>query len=135
MDKTIKLLPPKMPDEIYFETPPRVRQDGFHPRQGILVKDLSPDEALEYAELMKQTFLEHYGRLTGNLPTSRQDMDLSFLKGLNERSAAYLCKNLGFQVTVIRRGSEHYFQTTDLNFNRIGFILNDDGIVLDFVLG
>lgn len=49
-----------MPNFISIEMPPRPRQDGYIESPKIDVKDLTRTEAEEYAELMKQTFLEHW---------------------------------------------------------------------------
>lgn len=56
-----KVRKPIMPSEIYLEVPVGKRQDGFNLSSGkILVSDLTEEQANEYAELMKQTFIEHW---------------------------------------------------------------------------
>lgn len=61
MEKKFKLLPPIMPNFISFEVAPGKRQDGFSPEKNkISITDLSYSEAIEYAELMKNTFMDHY---------------------------------------------------------------------------
>lgn len=61
MEKTIKLLPPMMPNFIFQEMPVRPRQEGFKPDEGkIPITDLNEKEAEEYGELMKQTFIKHW---------------------------------------------------------------------------
>ena len=60
MEKTFKVLPPKMPNFVRFEKKANLKQDGFKVDEGFDIKNFTPKEALEFAELMKQTFLEHY---------------------------------------------------------------------------
>ena len=64
MEKTFKLKPPMMPNFINVDTGTRLRQEGFASGLTIPVKDLSKEEAEEYAELMKQTFLVHWQNKT-----------------------------------------------------------------------
>jgi len=51
---------PTMPDEIYLKQPIGKRGDGFTPNKGIPIERLSKEQAEEYAELMKVTFLKHW---------------------------------------------------------------------------
>ena len=60
MEKTFKVLPPKMPQYIQLDKPAGLRQDGISFDKGIPIRDLTRDEALEYAELMKETFMKHW---------------------------------------------------------------------------
>lgn len=60
MEIKVKLLPPMMPNFIGVETPPRPKQEGFQETYKIRVCELSNEEAVEYGELMKQTFIEHH---------------------------------------------------------------------------
>lgn len=62
MDITFKFNPPIMPDNITYDTGiPGRKQDGYNPgSNSIPVKNLSQEQAEQYAELMKQTFLEHW---------------------------------------------------------------------------
>ncbi len=61
MNKSFKLLPPMMPNFISYEIPARTRQEGFKADANkISISDLSKEEAEQYAELMKQTFLIHW---------------------------------------------------------------------------
>lgn len=62
MEKKFKLLPPQMPNFITYDTGViGKKQDGFNANGNTLpVASLSESEAMEYAELMKNTFLEHY---------------------------------------------------------------------------
>lgn len=55
------LLPPQMPDFIQYEKQAGKKQDGFNPSdQGIPISELSEADALNYAELMRQTFMKHW---------------------------------------------------------------------------
>jgi hypothetical protein len=69
MEIKLNIKKPIMPSEIFMEQPIGKRQDGFNPSKGnifnpskgsIKVKDLTEEQAYEYAELMKQTFIEHW---------------------------------------------------------------------------
>lgn len=60
MEKKFKLLPPLMPNFIRYERPARPRQEGLNQSEGIPISELSEQEAIEYGELMKQTFIEHW---------------------------------------------------------------------------
>jgi len=42
---------------------PGRKQDGFSNPVSIPIRDLTRDEALEYAELMKDTFMKHWENL------------------------------------------------------------------------
>lgn len=56
----VKLLPPNMPNFIRIKIEAGLRQDVTNENNAIDIATLTEDEALEFAELMKQTFLEHY---------------------------------------------------------------------------
>lgn len=43
-----------------FEVLPGLRQDGFKVDEGFPIKNFTRDEAEEYAELMRKTFIEHW---------------------------------------------------------------------------
>lgn len=60
MERKVKLLPPMMPNFISIEIHPRPRQEGLQEGYKIRVCELTNDEAVEYGELMKQTFIEHH---------------------------------------------------------------------------
>lgn len=60
MEKKLKLLPPMMPNFISIERPIGQRQDGFNLNFKIDILELSEEEVVEYGELMKQTFIEHW---------------------------------------------------------------------------
>lgn len=61
-----------MPNFISFEQPTRQRQDGVNFKMGLSVSDLSRDEAEEYGELMKQTFIEHWENKVGLTQKNKQ---------------------------------------------------------------
>lgn len=61
-----ELLPPTMPNFISYKTNPGRRQDGFKSDKVIPVSSLTKEQAEEYAELMKQTFLNHWQNKTTN---------------------------------------------------------------------
>lgn len=61
MEKKLKLLPPMMPNFISVDRPVGKRQDGFNADNfKFPIQELSEEEAIEYGELMKQTFIEHW---------------------------------------------------------------------------
>ncbi len=61
MQRTIKLLPPTMPNFVFMEMPPVSKQDGIDFDRGkISITDFTKEEAEEYGELMKQTFIQHW---------------------------------------------------------------------------
>jgi hypothetical protein len=60
MEKKIELLPPSMPNFVRFQLPATLRQEGFKQSEAISVKDFTREEAEEYGELMKQTFIKHW---------------------------------------------------------------------------
>lgn len=61
MEKKLKLLPPSMPNFISFEQPPGLRQDGMK-SFGIPITELNEQEAAEYGEFMKQSFIDHWNK-------------------------------------------------------------------------
>jgi hypothetical protein len=63
MEKKIKMLPPHMPN--FLPTEYSTREDGSGPLM-IPVNQLSHDEAIEYGELMKQSFIKHWEKHTKN---------------------------------------------------------------------
>lgn len=61
-----KVLKPTMPTVIMLEQVTAKKQDGpgFQKLGSIAVKDLTEEQAIEYAELMKETFIEHWKKLS-----------------------------------------------------------------------
>ena len=61
MKKEFELLPPTMPSSVRYKVPGSNRQNGFDPENNRFpVSELTEKEAEEFAELMKQTFLQHW---------------------------------------------------------------------------
>lgn len=60
MEKKFKVIPPIMPNFIRFELPAEQKQEGFRSESGFDIKNLTPIEAEEFGEMMKQEFLKHY---------------------------------------------------------------------------
>lgn len=60
MKTTQEVLKPTMPERIYFKQKSRGRQFGFNANKGVLVSDLTREEAEQYAELMRKTFIEYW---------------------------------------------------------------------------
>lgn len=63
MEKRFEILPPTMPDVVYFKQQAGLKQDGFKTDDGFPVANFTEKEAKEYAELMKQTFISHWQSL------------------------------------------------------------------------
>ena len=59
MKKELELNPPSMPNFISYKMPVGKKQDGFK-SNAFPISELSESEAIEYGELMKQTFIEHW---------------------------------------------------------------------------
>lgn len=79
-----------MPDEIYFQASAVQRQDGFSgaSANSLKVSSMTPEQALEYAELMKETFIKHWCTLTGNEKVPQPERALSandFLVGITAK--------------------------------------------------
>lgn len=64
MEKSFKLNPPLMPNYITYGSGVVKREDSFRQAATIAVQDLTEQEAIEYAELMKQAFIEHWKNKT-----------------------------------------------------------------------
>lgn len=62
MEKRFEILPPIMPNFVQFKNKAGLKQDGFKVNDGFDIADFTQQEAEEYAELMRQTFLEHYAK-------------------------------------------------------------------------
>lgn len=60
MEKKLEIKPPTMPEFILFKTNFAPRQNGFNPPQGLPIETLTKEEAEEFAELMKTTFIKHW---------------------------------------------------------------------------
>ncbi len=60
MEKRFEVLPPSMPNFVRFKKEAGLRQDGFKVDEGFDIANFTADEAAEFAELMRLTFLEHW---------------------------------------------------------------------------
>jgi hypothetical protein len=60
MIKLFEVLPPSMPNFVRFKKEVALKQDGFKVDCGFPIKDFAKEEAEEYGELMKQTFIKHW---------------------------------------------------------------------------
>jgi hypothetical protein len=66
--KNITLLSFPMPNRIQFEGSPGVRQQGFDLNDnGIPITDLTDEEAEQYGEFLKWSFIAHYKQAMGML--------------------------------------------------------------------
>lgn len=72
MKKLFEVLPPTMPNFVRFKKEARLRQDGFKVDEGYPIKDFTEQEAEEYGELMKQTFIQHWKSKQPNPPSSKR---------------------------------------------------------------
>lgn len=54
------ILPPTMPNFVRFKQEVALRQEGFKVSEGFPIKNFTKEEAEEYGELMKQTFIKHW---------------------------------------------------------------------------
>jgi hypothetical protein len=60
MEKKFEVLPPMMPNFVRFKKEAGLRQDGYKVDEGFPITNFTKEEAEEYGELMKQTFIEHW---------------------------------------------------------------------------
>lgn len=61
MKKGFEILPPIMPNFVRFKKDqPGLRQDGIKFEEGFPIANFTKEEAEEYAELMKVTFMKHW---------------------------------------------------------------------------
>lgn len=60
MEKKLEVLPPMMPNFVRFKKEAGLRQDGFKVDEGFPITNFTKEEAEEYGELMKQTFINHW---------------------------------------------------------------------------
>lgn len=60
MDKKFELLPPTMPNFVRFKQEVGLKQDGFKANEVFPIDNFTREEAEEYGELMKQTFIKHW---------------------------------------------------------------------------
>ena len=62
MEKKFKVLPPTMPNFVRFETPAGKKQDGFKTGQVYDIANFTEEEAISFADLMREEFLNHWKR-------------------------------------------------------------------------
>lgn len=79
MQKTVKLLPPSMPNSINVERPAGTRQEGIDKGWSLSISELSEKEAEEYGELMKQTFIKHHKQKMHMVKNTPSDKSLTVL--------------------------------------------------------
>lgn len=60
MEKKFEVLPPTMPNFVRFKKEAGLRKDGFKVDEGFPIANFTKEEAEEYGELMKQTFIVHW---------------------------------------------------------------------------
>lgn len=60
MKKLFEVLPPMMPNFVRFKKETSLRQDGVKADEGFPILNFTKEEAEEYGELMKQTFINHW---------------------------------------------------------------------------
>ena len=60
MEKKFEVLPPTMPNFVRFKKEAGLRQDGYKVDEGVPISNFTKEEAEEYGELMKQTFIAHW---------------------------------------------------------------------------
>ena len=66
MQKKFEILPPSMPNFVHFKKEAGLKQDGIKIDDGFSIGNFTREEAEEYGELMKQTFIEHWERKKKN---------------------------------------------------------------------
>jgi len=60
MEKKFELLPPTMPNFVQIKKEAGLRQDGFKSDNTFPISQFTKEEAVQYGELMKQTFIKHW---------------------------------------------------------------------------
>ncbi len=61
MELKFKIIPPMMPNFVRYEKPAGLKQDGIDTKdEGIAVENFTAEQAAEFGELMKTTFIEHW---------------------------------------------------------------------------
>ena len=60
MEKKFEELPPMMPNFVRFKQEAGLKQDGFKVNDGFPISHFTKQEAEEYAELIKKTFMQHW---------------------------------------------------------------------------
>jgi len=69
--RILKIEPPIMPNFFYYEIPPSPKQDAIDfSKTSIPITEFTREEAEEFGELMKKSFIEHWeakGRISRQL--------------------------------------------------------------------
>jgi len=60
MINELNILPPIMPNFFFYEEKPGRMEDGFKQKESHPITDFTKEEAEEFAELMKETFMKHW---------------------------------------------------------------------------
>jgi len=60
MEKRFEVLPPTMPNFVQFKHETGLKQDGFKVNDGFPIAHFTKEEAEEFGELMKQSFIKHW---------------------------------------------------------------------------
>lgn len=95
MEKKVKLLAPTMPNFIRIEQAPGKREDGIKQAYGFSIEELSGNEAIEYAELMKQEFLKHWRNKTSKGIKDAEAIDIkNVYLAMDERDGAIYSASL-----------------------------------------
>lgn len=66
MEKKFEVPPPTMPNYARFKQKAGLKQDGCKITEGFPIADFTEEEAKEYAELMRNAFMEHYRTMQAN---------------------------------------------------------------------
>lgn len=62
-----ELIPPTMPNYVRYKQPPQTKEQGFKAdAPGIDIAHFNEDEAMQFAELMKDEFLRHWNERRKN---------------------------------------------------------------------
>jgi hypothetical protein len=62
MKKKFEVLPPIMPNYVRFKREAGLEQDEFKVDDRFDIADFTEEEAQEFADLMRKTFMEHYAK-------------------------------------------------------------------------
>jgi hypothetical protein len=60
MKKLFEVLPPSMPNFVRFKKEHQLKQDGFKVDEGFDIANFTEQEANDYADLMRSTFIQHW---------------------------------------------------------------------------
>jgi hypothetical protein len=60
MNCLFEVIPPSMPNFVRFKQEVALKQYGYSIDEGFDIAKFTIDEAVEYAEFMRKTFIDHY---------------------------------------------------------------------------